>query len=344
MMNDLKRFTVIFLLAIAAIAGIGIIKAGGWQNFKLQHFAIVQVVHDQSQELGDLQKQNVNPEELTRIDLNDLLNGGPPKDGIPSIDTPEFDTVDTTPFQGDDIVIGIVINGEAKAYPYNIMNWHEIVNDTVSGVNVSITYCPLCDTIVAFERGEMTFGVSGKLFQSCLVMYDRSDDTLYAQPWAMGIVGMNVNQSLPRIPAIKTTLADWVARYPESQILSTRTGYNRNYQGYPYGTYNINEQLIFPVRNQDQLLLHPKAIVSYVWQADGQTPHNQFSGDHYSFIHEELQQSGVQEIEFAGRTIRGRWDETLSTVVVEELDGTIIPSSTAFAFVYPAYFGNSNSN
>ena len=295
--------------------------------------------HDQGQELGDLHQQNVDPAATSRIDLAQLLNGGPPKDGIPSIDAPEFDTAATTPFQKEDIVIGVVLNGEAKAYPYNVMNWHEIVNDTVGGVNVTVTYCPLCDTIVAFERGNTTFGVSGKLYQSCLVMFDRNDDSLYAQPWAMGVIGLQVNQTLTRLPAVKTTWAAWVAQYPDSQILSTRTGYDRDYQRYPYGTYETNEQIIFPVRHQDQLTQHPKAIVSYVWQADDATPFNQFSGDSQAFVHSEVQQAGGQTAEFAGQTIRGRWDEALATVVVEQSNGTVIPSTTAFAFVYPAYFG-----
>jgi len=338
-MKRLIKFALVAFSAIVVTVGVGILQAGGWENFKLQNFALAQIFHDQSQELDDLRKQNVNPEDATRIDLAQLMNGGPPKDGIPSIDTPEFDTSATTPFQEDDIVIGVVINGEAKAYPYNIMNWHEIVNDTVGGVNVTVTYCPLCDTIVAFERGDTTFGVSGKLYQSCLVMYDRADDTLYAQPWAMGVVGPKVNQTLERIPAVKTTLADWLAQHPDSQVLSTRTGHNRDYTGYPYGTYYTDEEIIFPVRNQDQREVHPKEIVSYVWQADNQTPLNQFSGSSHVFIHEAVQQAGSQEVEFAGRTIRSRWDAALSTVVVEEPDGTEIPSTTAFAFVYPAYFG-----
>jgi len=337
-MRRLLKFALPMFTAIAVVFGIGILQAGGWENFKLQNYAIAQIFHDQSQELDDLRKQDVNPEETTRIDLDDLLNGGPPKDGIPSIDTPEFDTAATTPFQDDDLVIGMVLNGEAKAYPFNVMNWHEIVNDTVGGVNVTVTYCPLCDTIVAFERGETTFGVSGKLYQSCLVMYDRADDSLYVQPWAMGVVGPQVNQTLERLPAVKTTLADWLAQHPDSQILSTRTGHERDYGGYPYGTYYTDEEIIFPVRNQDQRAVHPKEIVSYVWQVDNQTPFNQFSGSSHVFIHEAVQQAGSQEVEFAGRTIRGRWDAALSTVVVEELDGTEIPSTTAFAFVYPAYF------
>lgn len=336
---SMKRIKGLSIIAISAITVvISIAQAGGWDNFKLQHFFLTQVFHDQTQALDDLRQQSSNPSDQTRIDLNELLNGGPPKDGIPSIDTPQFDRADTTPFQDGDMVIGVVVNGEAKAYPLNIMNWHEIVNDTVGDVGLTITYCPLCDTIVAFKREQTTFGVSGKLYQSCLVMYDRADDTLYGQPWGMGIVGPNVNQALDRIPAVKVTLADWLSQYPESQILSTRTGHQRNYQGYPYGSYKTDRNIIFPVRNQAQLTLHPKAGVSYVWQADSQTPHNHFSGDSHQFIHADIQKQGSQDVEFAGRAIRAEWDDKLSTVVIKEANGTVIPSTTAFAFVYPAFF------
>lgn len=126
----------------------------------------------------------------------------------------------------------MVVNGEAKAYPLGIMNWHEIVNDRVGGVNLNVSYCPLCDTIVAFERGNTTYGVSGKLYQSCLVMYDREDDTLYSQPWALGVVGSQVNHSLARVPAVKTTLGKWLAKHPDTKILSTETGYQRDYLRY----------------------------------------------------------------------------------------------------------------
>ena len=315
-----------------------IVQADGWDNFKLRYFHLTSYLQDSQKELGDLRKQNIDPATSTRINLDDLLNGGPSKDGIPSIDNPKFDTAQTTPFSNDELVIGVVINSEVKAYPLGIVNWHELVNDTIGGVNVSVSYCPLCDTIVAFERNNTTYGVSGKLYQSCLVMYDRADDTLYSQPWAMGIVGANVNRNLPRIPAIKTTLGAWLEQYPDSKILSTDTGHYRNYQRYPYGSYYTDEEIIFPVRNQNSRTLHPKAIVTYVWEADNKTPNNIFSGSSYEFSHEELKQIGEKVVDFNGRKIRGRWDSKLSTVVVEEMDGTIVASSTAFAFVYPAYF------
>ena len=338
-MRRVVKVTIGALVAATAIGAGALVQAGGWANLKLQAYSLTQVFHDQSLELGDLQKQDINPADFTRIELEQLFNGGPPKDGIPSIDAPEFDTAETTPFAADDIVVGMVVNGEAKAYPYNVLNWHEIVNDEIGGVNVTVTYCPLCDTIVVFDRGETTFGVSGKLYQSCLVMYDRADDTLFAQPWGTGIVGPNVNKQVDMLPAVKTTLGQWLEQHPDSQILSTRTGHTRNYQGYPYGTYYTDERIIFDVRNQDQLELHPKKIVSYVWEPDGKTLHNQFSGDSLQFVHDQVQQQGSLEAELSGRTVRARWDEQLNTVVVEEMDGTVIPSSTAFAFVYPAFYG-----
>ncbi len=337
-MNKITKI-VLSTISIAAISlTTMVVKAGGWDNFKLRYFHLTSVLHDRDKELEDIRKQNINLAKYSRIDLTELLNGGPPKDGIPSIDNPKFDNARTTPFAKDELVIGVVINGEAKAYPFGIMNWHEIVNDRIGDVNVTVSYCPLCDTIVAFDRNNTTFGVSGKLYQSCLVMFDRADETLYSQPWSMGIVGAKVNRELNRIPAIKTTLGAWLEQYPDSKILSTDTGYTRNYQDYPYGTYYTDDRVIFPVRHKDKLNLHPKAIVSYIWEANNDIVPNSFSGTSYQFPHEQLKQVGEKIVEFNGRKIRARWDSNLATVIVEEMDGTIVPSSTAFAFVYPAYF------
>ncbi len=337
-MKSVVKFAWMGATTISAILVAAIVQAGGWDNFQLRYTFLTQVFYDQTQELGDLRKQGQDLEATARIDLTELLNGGPPKDGIPSLDAPKFDTAETTTFGEETLVIGVMINGEAKAYPLNIMNWHEIVNDTVGGVNLTVSYCPLCDTIVAFEREETTYGVSGKLYQSCLIMYNRADDTLYAQPWGLGVMGPEVNTSLVRVPVTKTTLGAWIDAHPDSQILSTETGYERDYQRYPYGSYYTDNRIIFEVRDQGERTLHPKAIVSYIWEADDQTPHNQFSGSSAQFVHAELQQVSNQVVDFNGRSVQARWDEALATVVVTEMDGTTIPSSTAFSFVYPAFF------
>ena len=315
-----------------------VVQAIGQDNLKLKMFALTQHFHDQNKELGDLRSQNVDPDKNTRIDLTQLLNGGPPKDGIPSIDKPVFDNAQTTSFKSDEQVIGVVINGEAKAYPLGILNWHEIVNDRLGDRNITVSYCPLCDTGIAFERGNSTYGVSGKLYQSCLVMYDRADDTIYAQPWAIGVVGSQVNRPLKRLPIVKTNLGNWLKKYPNSQVLSTETGHSRDYFRYPYGEYLTSKDLVFPVRNQDKLAHHPKAIVSYVWEPDQKTPNNLFSGVSHQFIHEEVKRVSNQTINFNGRQIRARWEQQLETVIIEESDGSTVPSTTAFAFVYPAFF------
>ena len=339
-MNQITKILLATGSAIVVAGGGLVVRAGGWDNFKLRYFHLTSHLHDRERELNDIARQSIALEEFSRITLADLFNGGPPKDGIPSIDNPQFDTSKTTPFQGDETVIGVVVNGEAKAYPFGIMNWHEIVNDTVGGTNISVSYCPLCDTIIVFDRNQTMFGVSGKLYQSCLVMYDRADDTLYSQPWAMGIIGANVNKDLARIPAVKTTLNAWLNAHPESKILSTETGYTRDYQTYPYGTYYTDKNIIFPVRNRDQYTLHPKTIVSYIWESDGETPRDRFSGNSLQVVHDELENIGQKVVSFNGRKIRIIWDEPMNAVRFEETDGTVIPSTTAFAFVYPAYFGN----
>jgi hypothetical protein len=340
-MKTIFKIAIASSSTVALIVGGLILRAGGWENFKLQNFHLTQHFHDQSQELGDLRKQNANPEKNSRINLDQLKNGGPPKDGIPSVDNPKFDTAETTPFDKEEKVIGVVVNGEAKAYPYGILNWHEIVNDSIGGTNVSVTYCPLCDTAVVVERGDTTFGVSGKLYQSCLVMYDRSDDSLFAQPWALGVVGPQVNETLPRVPAVKTTLGAWLEKHPDSKILSTDTGYQRAYQEYPYGSYYTDSRLIFPVRNQDQRDQHPKELISYIWQSSSATPHNEFAGDSHKFVHQNMKEIGQKEVQLGDRTVIARWDEQLQTVIVEDRQGNRIPTSPAFAFVYPAFFGNS---
>jgi hypothetical protein len=311
-----------------------------WEDLKLRLSPFKKLFTDQSQELGDIRQQGIDPEQYTRIDLELLRDGGPSKDGIPSIDRPQFDTAKTTPFGADALVVAVEINGDARAYPYGIMNWHEVVNDTVGGVPVTVSYCPLCDTMLVHGRGDTTFGVSGKLFESCLVMYDRTDETLYAQPWAIGIIGPQVNRTLRRYPVVKTTLGQWLAVHPDSKVLSTYTGHARDYFAYPYGSYMTNRTIIFPVRHQHQLDLHPKAIVSYLWQpSESDHPRNAFAGPSTAVTHERVRRAGELEVPYGDRKVVARWAPQLETVIFYDQEGTRLVSSTAFAFVYPAFFG-----
>lgn len=342
------RLRAVLLAVLVAVLAAPAARYAGletfWENLKLRASRFQQVFRDSGKELRDIRQQGVDPEETSRIRLDLLVAGGPPKDGIPSIDRPAFDTAETTPFRSHERVVGVEIRGDARAYPYGILNWHEIVNDTVGGVPVTVSYCPLCDTMLVHERGDTTFGVSGKLFQSCLVMYDRSDDTLYAQPWALGIVGPKVNRFLALHPVTRTTLGEWLSVHPDSRILSPETGYARDYFQYPYGSYAHDESLVFPVRGQEGREVHPKEIVSYVWRASSERhPRDEFAGPSAVVVHEEVRRKGRVEVGFGDRVAVARWDRRLGTVVFHDEASRRLVSSSAFAFVYPAFFGGSVS-
>jgi hypothetical protein len=174
---------------------------------------------------------------------DEARSGGPPKDGIPSIDEPNFlDAGDADFLDRGDPVFGVVRNGVAKAYPQKVLVWHEIVNDTLDGDPVSVSYCPLTGTVLGFERGNTTFGVSGRLINNNLVMYDRVSETWWPQVLATAIPGpwheSPERRSLREFRLIWTTWGQWQDQHPETTVLSTDTGFAKNYDRDPYGNYN----------------------------------------------------------------------------------------------------------
>ncbi|QLH07056.1 DUF3179 domain-containing protein [Nitrosopumilus ureiphilus] len=199
------------------------------------------------------------------IPLDRIKGGGPPKDGIPSIDNPIFTNVRDSQFMSDsDTVIGLEINGEAKAYPIFILVWHEIVNDYVGGVPVAITYCPLCYTNQVFERvidgQEVTFGTSGKLYNSNLLMYDRLTESYWSQALGTAVKGELTGYQLDLVPFDVITWGDWKKLHPDTKLLTTDTGYIRSYATDPYGNYYTEPRIMFPVEHSDDRL-HPKEII-----------------------------------------------------------------------------------
>ncbi|RQG94339.1 DUF3179 domain-containing protein [Natrarchaeobius chitinivorans] len=163
-----------------------------------------------------------------------------PQDGIPAVDGPEFEPVDDVGdrIRDGDPVFGVRRGGEAKAYPQSILVHHEIVNDEIGGEPVAVTYCPLTGTAMGFERGDTTLGVSGHLLNSNLVMYDRADESYWPQMLATAIEGDLEAASLLEFPVVWTTWERWIEAYPDSTVLTEETGYARDYDGDPYGTYN----------------------------------------------------------------------------------------------------------
>ena len=199
------------------------------------------------------------------IPLEKIKSGGPPKDGIPSIDTPEFTEASQEYHVSDsDTVLGLEINGDVRAYPLSILVWHEIVNDNVGGVPVAVTYCPLCFTNQVFERvidgQEVEFGTSGKLYNSNLVMYDRLTNSYWSQALGKAIVGELTGYELSTIPFDVIKWGDWKSLHPDSVVLTTKTGHIRAYGVDPYGNYYTETRILFPVENTDDRM-HPKEII-----------------------------------------------------------------------------------
>jgi hypothetical protein len=198
------------------------------------------------------------------VPLDQIVGGGPQRDGIPSIDKPKFVSTGDAGLQDSDLVLGLDINRDVRAYPLDILVWHEIVNDVVGGEPVAVTYCPLCFTNQVFKRtidGQVVeFGTSGKLYNSNLVMYDRTSESLWSQALGQAIVGEHAGKKLERVPFDVAFWQDWKTLYPESKVLSQDTGFGRPYGVDPYGDYYTRPDIIFPVSHRDDRL-GPKEIV-----------------------------------------------------------------------------------
>jgi len=178
------------------------------------------------------------------VDRSLIVSGGPPPDGIPPIDEPRFEVASTVDWlQPDEPVLVLLLEGGARAYPIQVMIWHEIVNDTVGAVPVTVTYCPLCNSATTYKRTirgvETTFGTSGRLFNSSLVMYDRATESLWTHFDGRGVVGVLAGEQLESIPAPLMSWGDFREAYPTEQVLDwTQTGTSRPYGTNPYTGYD----------------------------------------------------------------------------------------------------------
>lgn len=185
----------------------------------------------------DFSRITVRPEEI--------VSGGPPKDGIPSIDDPSFEDPEEADgwLEDSDPVMVVDLDGEVKAYPLRILVMHEIVNDRVGGTPVAVTYCPLCNTALVFDRriegtGVVEFGTTGRLRHSDLVMYDRSTGTWWQQASGEGIVGKHAGHTLDFLASNTFSWSRVRELYPEARVLSRDTGYDRDYSRSPYPGYD----------------------------------------------------------------------------------------------------------
>ena len=248
------------------------------------------------------------------LDESDLVQGGPGKDGIPSIDDPGFVSVaEADGWLADgERVLAIDHMGQRRAYPLQILVWHEIVNDELGGDAVAITYCPLCDSGIAFDRvidGEaVEFGTSGMLFNSNLVMYDRKTESYWTQIDGRAVIGELSGRTLERIPVEMLTWGSYRDAYPDAEVLSRETGYRRPYGSDPYTGYYTSDEIKFPVEHRNDSI-HPKTIVHGI----------HLENTTHAFLDTDIPPGGSIEEEIDGQQIVVNKDEIGSvTVTVED--------------------------
>ena len=284
---------------------------------------------------------DVNAESKNGFDLSDSLiptekikPGGPPRDGIPSIDNPKFvKPADVNFLKDKERVIGVYRNGLAKAYPIKILNWHEIVNDRYGEEAIVISYCPLCGTGMVFSAQRsnvhLTFGVSGLLYNSDVLLYDRQTGTLWSQIMGKGIAGPLKGLTLELLPASHTTWREWRKRHPETLILSTQTGYSRNYFRSPYMGYERSRELYFPVEHKSNKYRTKEMVLGVT-----------IDGQHKAYPFKELRKQGLANFvdQFAGERLTIEWLESEKFARLLDENGTEVPSVLAYWFAWYAFY------
>jgi hypothetical protein len=262
------------------------------------------------------------------VDLAEIESGGPPKDGIPAIDRPRFVGTPTARawLKAKEPVIVLRMGKDVRAYPLQILMYHEIVNDTVNGVPVAVTFCPLCNASIVFERrvGDrvLDFGTTGRLRFSDLVMYDRHTESWWQQFTGKGIVGQYAGIDLKKVASEIVSFADFMAAHPTGLVLSRETGHPRPYGRNPYAGYDRIDQSPFLFTGKRDERLPPMERVLSV----------SAGGKHHLYPLTLLERHPVANSELAGMPYvvfaKGGMASPLDQARIEE--GRTIPAATAF--------------
>lgn len=272
------------------------------------------------------------------VPIEEIVNGGPPKDGIPALNNPKFvSAADADKFlKKRDKVLALEYNGVAKAYPIRILNWHEVVNDTFNGKPVVVTFCPLCLSGIVYdpENGghKLTFGVSGKIYKSNLLMYDRESGSLWSQMLQRAITGPLAGTVLAMLPAEHSTWEYWRSQHPGTMVLSPDTGYKRDYGLNPYRDYVENGRPTFR-RSQD--------IKSSKEKIDAMEPVLGVNVGHtqkaYPFSRLRKKPGEFQD-RVGDTTVTIHFDRDSKTAYVTGQSGAVLPSTTVYWFAWQDFF------
>ncbi|PSW15563.1 hypothetical protein C9J01_00655 [Photobacterium rosenbergii] len=273
----------------------------------------------------------------TSIPAAEILSGGPGKDGIPAILHPKFVPAHKASFlSARDPILGIAINGKYRAYPIKILNWHEIVNDQIDGTRFIVSYCPLCGSGMAFSSSvngrTLTFGVSGLLYNSDVLMYDHQTESLWSQIKGSAVSGQSIGKQLTQYPLTLTRWSQWQQMHPNTLVLSTETGYQRNYQHDPYAGYSRTPRLYFPVANQAPSIYSSKETVMGYKGKNGVI----------AFPFTELKKNGKATFShtFEQQTLTVHWDAQNRSAHITNSQGQNLPSTLLYWFAWYAFYPN----
>jgi hypothetical protein len=264
------------------------------------------------------------------VSLDEIFSGGPPKDGIPAVDNPQFigvEEADKTTGDREPVIVVRYLE-ETKVYPVQILTWHEIVNDSIGGLPVAVTFCPLCNTGIVFESRmdgmDLDFGTTGRLRFSNLIMYDRQTETWWQQATGEALAGRFTGSRLKFIPSLFLSWGDTKIRYPKALVLSTNTGWDRPYGSNPYAGYDTGSPFLYrgetpPLTNENLSILDRILTVG----RDNEIRH---------FSYKTLKQKQVVNDILARRKIVVFWTEgTASALDTYRInDGRDVGSANAF--------------
>lgn len=268
-----------------------------------------------------------NTTDLT-VARDEILSGGPAKDGIPTLTDPKVVRVEQAGFLKDgDRIISVTIGDATRGYPVGVLNWHEAINDTLGDVPIAVVYCPLCDSVTVVNRRidarTLEFGISGLLQNSNVLLYDRTDNALWSQIGLRAISGPHAGHSLRHLPWEITTFASFRKRYPKATVVTDKTGYRRDYGRNPYESYFRTDRLMFPVAHRDGRLSVKMPVVGIRWGGVTRA---------YPVAAIQNAPSRTFTDELAGHRVVLRADETGGVRVVEVPPGSQVAHTFWFAW------------
>lgn len=268
------------------------------------------------------------------IPATEIFQGGPGKDGIPSLEIPRFADVNNADFIAEDeLVIGVTLNGITKAYPIRIMNYHEVINDLFGDEQVAVTFSPLTASAAAFSAGvegeTRTFSVSGLLYNNNLLFYDWETESLWSQMMGKAVSGPSSGKELKQVAAQVSTWAAWRANHPDTRILSPRTGFKRQYDQDPYAMFGpASRRLMFPVSYRDKKLPLKEQVLGL-----------KINGESRAYPTALLASNGSEPVvdNLGGQLVYIHYDNLAKSAWVANDAGEVLPSFSSYWFAWQAF-------